>query len=112
MAVMLCFGDPVSDWEPGSEFSVMGEMAAVMLVWLKTSWSEVLDLLPPSVSEKNPLESISVLRSSDMAMEEMMEDGILPDMLPLTTMLEMPVSWVVKLCKKVKKVLTFANFEL
>lgn len=36
---------------------------------------------PVSVSEKNPLESISAAKESAMELEEIMEEGMLADML-------------------------------
>ena len=72
----------VSTWEPpepeesGSEFSVMGE-----IWWCLLERSSAAETLPVSMSEKKPLESISAANESAMEFDEIIDDGMLADML-------------------------------
>ena len=49
--------------------------------WCLLERSSVAETLPVSRSEKNPLESISAAKESAMELDEIMDDGMLADML-------------------------------
>ena len=73
--------DPASECESGSEFSVIGDIC-VLFDSEYSSPSFTVDVRP-SMSEKKPLESISLAKERTIELEDIMDDGILLDMLAM-----------------------------
>ena len=82
---MLALLSPCDPEESGSEFSVMGDIWCLLGISASTP-----DIRPVSRSEKKPLESISAAKESAMELEEIMEEGMLADMLDMPVSVESP----------------------
>ena len=59
-------------------------------IWCLLGSSSTPELRPVSRSEKKPLESISAANESAMELEEIMEEGMLADMLEMPVSVESP----------------------